>query len=54
MNGQGTATLALSNVVFSTTQTQDVTARISYQSPSGSWVGDVTGGSYNGQVTVVP
>ncbi len=52
MNGQGTATLALPNVVFSATQ--GVTARISYQSPSGSWMSDVTGGSYNGQVTVVP
>lgn len=54
MNGQGTATLTLPNVIFSSAQTQDVTARVSYQSPTGSWINDPIGATYTSKVTVVP
>ncbi len=54
MNGSGTSTLTIPNVVFSSVQSQDVTARISYQSPTGSWINDAAGASFNGKVTVVP
>jgi len=54
MIGQGTTTLTFTNVVFSTVQSQDVTAQISYQSPSGNWIGDASGGTYAAKVTVVP
>jgi hypothetical protein len=54
MNGQGTTALTLRNMVFSSVQSQDVTARISYQSPKASWINDTTGGTYTAKVTVVP
>jgi len=54
MNGHGTTTLTLTNIVFTTVQDQDVTARIYYQSPSSGWINDVTGASYSTKVTVVP
>lgn len=54
MNAQGTTILTLTGVTFSSIQSQDVTASISYQSPSGTWISDPTGGTYNAKVTVVP
>lgn len=54
MNGQGRSTLTLTNVVFEMAQTQDLTAQISYMSPSGKWKSDAQGSSYSSKVTVVP
>lgn len=54
MNGQGTAVLTLTNLTFSSIQIQDVTAQVSYQSPTGAWISDPTGGTYDAKVTVVP
>lgn len=54
MNGQGTAVLTLANVTFSSIQTQDFIALVTYQTPSGAWMSDPTYGTYSGKVTVVP
>jgi hypothetical protein len=54
MNGQGTAVLTLTNLTFSAIQIQNVTAQVSYQSPTDGWISDPIGGTYSAKVTVVP
>lgn len=54
LNGQGTETIMLTNVQFTSVQNQDIVARVHYQTPTAGWSHDTTGWSYNGKVTVVP
>jgi len=54
LKGQGTTTITMDNVVFSSAQSQNVTAQILYQMPNGRWANDASGSTYTGKVTVVP
>ena len=54
LNGQGTETIMLTNVQFTSVQNQDIVVRVHYQTPTAGWSHDTTGWSYNEKVTVVP
>ena len=54
LNGQGTETMTLTSVQFTSVQNQDIAARAYYQMPSGLWSHDATGWDYNGKVAVAP
>lgn len=54
MNGQGSATLTMTGVVFTKAESQDLTASIAYMSPSGGWIADTQGSTYSSNASVVP